>query len=248
MSTITLITGANSGIGFELARQLITTEANHVLLGCRSEEKGEKAARELRSMGLPGTVEPLLIDVVDEASVIAAVQKVESTHGRLDALVNNAGIWVPQEGSLHEQLTQILNVNTIAPAVVTELFAPLLRKSSGTPRIIHVSSGGGSIGARLIPGGLGYDMSIVPYRISKAGLNMLAACNHVELGREGFKTFLYSPGPTVSNLSKMNTAKMGMRAVDLSTAPMVDMLAGRRDEDAGKNLHFDKGVHGEHPW
>lgn len=73
---------ANSGIGFELARQLIATEANHVLLGCRSEEKGEKAAQELRSMGLPGTVEPLLIDVVDEASVIAAVQKVESTHGR----------------------------------------------------------------------------------------------------------------------------------------------------------------------
>lgn len=73
---------ANSGIGLEVATQLLAGASNHVLLGARSSEKGKAAVKDLQSLNLPGVVELLQIDVADEDSVAAAAKVVESTHGR----------------------------------------------------------------------------------------------------------------------------------------------------------------------
>jgi NAD(P)-dependent dehydrogenase (short-subunit alcohol dehydrogenase family) len=73
---------ANSGIGFELTAQLLTDASKHVLLGCRSIEKGEAAIKDLQSRNLSGTMELLHIDVANEESIIAAAKDVESKHGQ----------------------------------------------------------------------------------------------------------------------------------------------------------------------
>ena len=86
---IALVTGANKGIGKEISRQL-STNGVHVLMGARDRQRGQEAAAELRAHGLP--VEFLNIDVTSQTSVDAAASEVEARHGRLDVLVNNAGI------------------------------------------------------------------------------------------------------------------------------------------------------------
>lgn len=73
---------ANSGIGFEVAAQLLPDASNHILLGARSVEKGEAAVKELQSRKLPGTVELVQIDLSSEDSIAAAAKAVESKHGR----------------------------------------------------------------------------------------------------------------------------------------------------------------------
>ena len=75
---------ANSGIGFELAAQLLSNASNHVLLGSRSVEKGKAAVKELQSRNLPGTVELIQIDVASEDSIFAAAKEVESKHARYE--------------------------------------------------------------------------------------------------------------------------------------------------------------------
>lgn len=80
--SIILITGANAGIGFELASQLIADKMKHVIMGSRSIEKGEQALNDLRSRDLPGSIEMVQLDIDQHESIKAAAQKVESVHGR----------------------------------------------------------------------------------------------------------------------------------------------------------------------
>ncbi|KAI4945381.1 hypothetical protein J4E86_009268 [Alternaria arbusti] len=151
--TIVLITGANGGIGFSLATQLLENAKYLVLLGSRSAEKGEAAVKQLQGKGLPGKVESLQIDVSDETSILKAKDVVEEKYGRIDALVNNAAITgeAPASASLATRMTSAFLTNATGPAVIVETFAPLLAKSAEmgkTPRILNVSSGAGSIGLR----------------------------------------------------------------------------------------------------
>ena len=162
---------------------------------------------------------------------------------RLDALVNNAGIGTPS-GSLSKQMSQIFQTNAMGPLLMVESFAPLLKKSIGTPRIVNVSSGGGSITTRLDPTSTGYSMKVVPYRASKAALNMITACQAVEFGDLGFKVFVYCPGFTVSNLGPYNKAENGAKSTNEGAAPIVKILAGERDGEHAKFLHAT----GQYPW
>jgi NAD(P)-dependent dehydrogenase (short-subunit alcohol dehydrogenase family) len=162
---------------------------------------------------------------------------------RLDALVNNAAIGTPS-GPLAQQMSQIFQTNATGPLLMVESFAPLLKKSTGTPRIVNVSSGGGSITTRLDPTSPGYTMKSVPYRTSKAALNMITACQAVEYGEMGFKVFVYCPGFTVSNLGPYNKAENGAKPTSEGAAPMVKILNGERDEEHGKFLHAT----GQYPW
>ncbi|KAH8639301.1 hypothetical protein IG631_07071 [Alternaria alternata] len=151
--TIVLITGANGGIGFELAAQLLRDNKYYILLGSRSIEKGEAAVKLLQERELPGKVELLQIDVNDENSISDAGKMVEEKHGRLDALINNAAITgePPTSASLATRMTAAFLTNVIGPAIIVETFAKLLEKSEKMgrmPRIINVTSGAGSIGLR----------------------------------------------------------------------------------------------------
>ncbi|KAH7071532.1 hypothetical protein BKA63DRAFT_555449 [Paraphoma chrysanthemicola] len=243
--SIVLITGANSGIGFELAAQLLKDGGKHVLLGSRSVDKGDKAVKDLQSRGLPGSVELLQVDVSDESSIAAAAKVVEENHDRLDALVNNAGILDDSSmTSMFEKLNSVFRTNAAGPYAMVEAFAPLLARSGNTPRIINVSSGAGSIATRLNSSDMFYSTKLDHYRASKAALNMITACQIVEYHEKGWKVFVYCPGFTESNLGPNNKIEKGAHPTSEGARPVVDILNGKRDAEAGKFLT----IGGENPW
>ena len=224
------ISSANSGIGFELANQLLAKGDYHVLLGSRSVDKGQAAVKDLQSRNLPGSVELIQVDVTKDDTIEAAVKQVESKHGKLDILVNNAGTGVLGEANLRKQLEDSFEANAIGPAVLTQALAPMLKKSTASspgPRIVNVTSGAGSVTSRLDPNAPGADQGLMEYRSSKAALNMIAACQLFEYKNDGIKVFLYCPGHTVSNLGPYNKAEYGAKAVDVAVKPLVDIVEGQ---------------------
>ena len=141
--TVTLITGANKGIGFETARQLLAL-GHTVYIGARDTERGEKAAAELGARFVQ-------LDVTDDASVSAALATIDAAEGRLDVLVNNAGILGagPVDGPT---ALRVFDTNAVGIVRVTEAALPLLRKSSN-PVVVTLSSSMGSFWAVRLGGG-----------------------------------------------------------------------------------------------
>lgn len=172
MSKIALITGAAKGIGFETARQLAQTGV-HVIVAARSQAKADEAAATLKAEGL--VVEALALEVTDAASIAAAVATVAASHGRLDILINNAGV-MHDDGSkkVSEQSLDVwrstFDTNLFGVIAVTQAFLPLLRKSSAG-RIVNLSSILGSNTLHSIPGSPIYDFKVPAYNVSKTALN-----------------------------------------------------------------------------
>lgn len=162
-----LVTGANKGIGFEVARELARM-GWRVFLGARNEKAGRASAEKLRGAG---DVIFLQLDVSKEKSIRAAVDELARQSQRLDVLVNNAGILLDDEnGALditREIFEQTLRTNTLGPWLVAQAFLPLLQKSS-SPRIINVSSGSGQLED-------GADGWAPGYSVSKTALNGVTA-------------------------------------------------------------------------
>ena len=167
MNDITLITGANKGIGRETARRL--HEAGHtVIIGARDARRGQVAADELG-------VAFVQLDVTDQASVETAVQRVDAEHGRLDVLVNNAGItgtFAPLEQTVVDDARAVLDTNLFGVMRVTNSFVPLLQRSDHA-RIVNISSGVSSFQDTIDNGY--FDWNVIPpvYAMSKTALNML---------------------------------------------------------------------------
>ena len=159
-----LITGANKGIGYEVARQL-ATKGLHVFIGARNRDAGRKAVDQITKKGGKATF--LEIDVADNASVTAAVREFAKAADQLDVLVNNAGIMVDGDNAIlevsDELVRKTLETNTLGALRVTRAFASLLAKSKA-PRVINVSSGGGQLTG-------GADGWAPAYCISKTALN-----------------------------------------------------------------------------
>lgn len=215
----------------------------HVLMGSRSLEKGDAALKELQSRNLAGSVELILLDVTDDDTIEQAAAKVQRNHGKLDILVNNAAV-VPMTPPLRQQMRESFDTNATGPAVVTSLFAPLLQKSTASPRIVNISSGVGSINRRLNPDSPTYKIQAVQYRASKTALSMVTACQWVEYEPFGIKVFAYDPGFTQSNLGPYNKAENGAKPASEAVMPLIDVLEGKRDHEAGKFLH-NTGIY---PW
>jgi NAD(P)-dependent dehydrogenase (short-subunit alcohol dehydrogenase family) len=178
---------ANSGIGFELTAQLLakTNPTYHIFLCARSPDKGHTALKDLQSRKLPGTAELLHVDMTNDDTINRAVESITNSHGKLDVLVNNAAVSIP-EGSLRKQMNEAFDTNATGPLVLTEAIAHLLKKGSDA-RIINISSGIGSIGRKLDPSGPMHKVRGEPYRASKTALNMITACQFVEYGQFGIK-------------------------------------------------------------
>ncbi len=182
---IALVTGANRGIGFEVVRGL--AERGYLaLLGARDAAAGEEAAARLREVGL--AVEPVRIDVTDDVSVNAALAAVKDRYGRLDSLVNNAGVLL-DEGVAGlevpvETVHATFEVNVYGALRVTQAFAPLLVRARGN--VVNVSS----IMGQLASAGPGY----LAYRSSKAALNMITRVLAAELGPHGVRVNAAHPG------------------------------------------------------
>ena len=235
---------ANSGIGLELARQLLakTSPTWHVLLGSRSIEKGQTALEHLTSLDLPGTVELLHLDVTEDSTIVHATFNAQESHGVLDIVVNNAAIAYTgprTRASMHNSF----DTNVVGPMRVAECFAPLLAKSTSPygPRFINISSRAGSISRRLNKDSMIYDSPFVEYRTSKAALNMLSVCMVWEYGKLGIKTFFYCPGATESNLSPLAKVENGAKPMAEGVRPIVEIIEGGRDGEEGLFL-IDGGV------
>jgi len=202
---VVLITGANQGIGYQVAKQIAMEHRDyHVLMGSRDPERGAAAAAELLKEGL--SVEVLNIDITDDKSIEAAVKEVSSRYGRLDVLVNNAGIsndakLNSSEDSVRSIYQEQFNTNVFGTAQVTEAFLSLLQESL-TPRIVFTSSTLGSLALRTDDQNKYYTQMLPVYRASKAALNMLCLHYAAKYKEKGWKVNTVDPGHVATSLNR----------------------------------------------
>jgi NAD(P)-dependent dehydrogenase (short-subunit alcohol dehydrogenase family) len=187
--TVTLITGANKGLGYETARRLIA-EGHTVYVGARDVRRGERAASALGGQFVQ-------LDVTDDASVEHALGVIDKREGRLDVLVNNAGVSWTGEVSGPVAL-QVFDTNTIGIIRVTQAALPLLQKSEN-PVVVNVSSALGSFWAVTNPERRQFHFPSIIYGASKAAVSMLTV--------QYAKTF-----PEI----KINAVEPGFTATDLT--------------------------------
>ncbi len=184
---IALVTGANRGIGFEICRQL-AQRGLHVVLASRDAVKGKAAAEALRGEGLD--VEPRTLDVTSARSINALAAWLDKHHGRLDVLVNNAGIMIDPRGSRFldsgiDTYRGTLETNLFGPLLLSQALAPLMKKN-GYGRIVNMSSELG----QLSDMGAGTPA----YRISKTALNALTRILAADLKDANILVNTMSPG------------------------------------------------------
>ncbi|KAK3646455.1 hypothetical protein LTR56_008553 [Elasticomyces elasticus] len=174
---IVLITGGNTGLGFEIAKQLLRDHSNrfYVLIGCRTLSKGETAVQDLHSQGLTAC-EVLHIEVTDDESIAQAAKVVGEKFGRVDVLHVNAGIasgdseMLPAGESLSKSIMHTMSTNAAGAAQTAEAFIPLLQKADNA-RLIFMSTGLGSLAITKQYQGLNKTWPC--YSASKAALNMI---------------------------------------------------------------------------
>lgn len=247
--TIVLITGANSGVGYATAKIITAASSNyHVLVAGRSASKVKEAVESLKALpDVKGTLSSLELDVNSESSVAAAAAKVQEEYGRVDVLINNAGITGSPDEGLKKQVDAVCATNITGPLIVAEHFMPLVLKSKN-PYSIFVSSGLGSLGMAADTKGPYGNANWQVYRMSKSALDMIAITEHYKYGPKGVKVFALCPGLVKSNLrgTKPEQVNAGGRAgsADVSGQTVLSVIEGQRDADAGKFVH--KG--GVYPW
>ncbi|RQR49708.1 SDR family NAD(P)-dependent oxidoreductase [Burkholderia sp. Bp9140] len=207
-TAVALVTGANKGIGLQIAKDL-AAKGFKVLVGARNLALGVTAAQRVGA-----EAEAIQLDVTDHASIAAAAAQIERTLGRLDVLVNNAGISRPikpgtsieemQDGdkvsrvSIDDMRT-VFETNVFGVVAVTQAMLPLLRKSPGG-RIVNISSAGGSLLLKDDPS----DYSrryIGVYQTSKTALNAVTQAFAIELEGTNIKVNAACPGFTATDLS-----------------------------------------------
>jgi NAD(P)-dependent dehydrogenase (short-subunit alcohol dehydrogenase family) len=198
---ITLVTGANKGIGLEVARQL--GKAGHrILLGARDKARGLEAAKALEAEGID--VRYVAIDLSDAASLKATAADIEANEGRIDVLVNNAGIAVQGDGLPGtvdlDVVKRTFETNYFGAIAVTQALLPLVKKSA-SGRIVNVSSGLGSITHNADPAWPYAAVKLTGYNASKAALNMFTVLLAAELRDIGIKVNAVDPGYTATDLN-----------------------------------------------
>jgi NAD(P)-dependent dehydrogenase (short-subunit alcohol dehydrogenase family) len=195
-----LVTGANKGIGQEIARQL--AYAGHtVYIGSRDAARGERAVAELS-----GDTRLLVLDVTDAASIAGAAGQI----GTLDILVNNAGVSGDGHTADREDIgafRRIYETNVFGVAAVTNAFLPALRRSAH-PRIVNISSGTGSLAWATGPQ-FPHRGSYAAYRSSKAALNALTIFYAHALADDGVKVNALAPGLRRTGLNVTAAASDG---------------------------------------
>ncbi len=238
--TIAFVTGANKGIGREISRQLAAKDIL-VLMGARDPVRGEKAVADLRAQGLP--VEFVQVDVTSDASVQRVAGEVERRYGRLDVLVNNAGIaldWYPASELTVEQFQKTFETNVFGVFRVTKVMLPLLKKSK-QGRIVNISSGLGSLARNAAPdGGLTIRNQLLAYCASKAALNMITIHFAKELKTAGIKVNSANPGYTATDMNQHR----GTKTVEQGAATPV-RLATLPDDGPTAGVFSDDGAE---PW
>ena len=197
-----LITGANRSIGLETTKQL-SKKGLFVYLGTRSLEKGQAAVKELNENGFQN-IKPIEIDVTNPDTILAARNIVESEQGKLEILINNAGI---SKGFPESALTtsikdiqEVFDTNFFGVISVTQAFLELLKKSD-SPRISNITSGLGSLNLHSDPNWKYYNVKLASYVPSKAALNAYTILLAYELRDLPFKVNAIDPGYTATDFN-----------------------------------------------
>jgi NAD(P)-dependent dehydrogenase (short-subunit alcohol dehydrogenase family) len=213
---VALVTGANRGIGLEVARGL-AWRGTTVVVGARDTQKGGAAVGELASEGLDAHA--VVLDVADGASVGRLAGEIRSRFGRLDVLVNNAAAfadWTETASAADlASARSVLDINLLGAWRVTQALLPLLRRG-GRGRIVNVSSGAGSHGEPQF--GLASGPSAASYAVSKAALNALTSKLAVELAGSGVLVNAVDPGLTAT---APGMEQMGARPASESASGIV---------------------------
>ena len=207
---VALVTGANQGIGLQIAKDL-AAQGFAVLVGARNLDRGEAAAKEVGP-----DAHALQLDVTDQASIAVAAERIREEFGRLDALVNNAAVSntrMPPDMSVEEyskstrpsnvsldELRAVFETNVFGVVAVTQAMLPLLREAPAA-RIVNVSSGAGSLTRNSNPA-FPYRSIFGPvYPASKTALNAMTLAMAIELETTGIKVNAACPGFTKTNLN-----------------------------------------------
>ncbi len=197
-----LITGANRSIGLETAKQL-SKKGLFVYLGSRDLEKGNAIVKELNETGFEN-IKAIQIDVTDPRTILSAKNIIEREQGKLDILINNAGI---SKGFPESALTtsvkdiqEVFDVNYFGAINVTQAFLELLKKSE-RPRISNITSGLGSLNLHSDPNWKYYNVKLASYVPSKAALNAFTILLAYELKDLPFKVNSIDPGYTATDFN-----------------------------------------------
>lgn len=241
-----LITGANRSIGLELVKEF-SKKGLFVYLGTRDLEKGQAVVKELNKSGFEN-IEAIQIDVTKPDTILAAKNIVESEKGKLDILINNAGISgeFPQS-ALDTSIKDIQNVfdtNFFGVISVTQAFLELLKKSE-TPRISNITSGLGSLTLHSDPAWKYYNFKAASYVTSKAALNAYTIALSYELRDLPFKVNAIDPGYTATDFNHHS----GPGSVESATAFIIKHTF--TDENAPTGQFFSNDIEdatGISPW
>jgi NAD(P)-dependent dehydrogenase (short-subunit alcohol dehydrogenase family) len=231
---VALVTGANKGIGYEIARQL-GAQGITVLVGARAETRGEPAAAALREEGIDARW--LQLDVTNPAGIEAAAKRIEADWGKLDILVNNAAIYV-DNGAPSELdpavLRRTYDTNFFGVFETIRALLPLIRRSPAG-RIVNMSSGLGSLAQQSDPSWAFYGANLLAYNSSKTAINALTVAFAKELKETPIKVNAADPGYVATDLNQNQgprTVEQGATApVRLATLPADGPTGGYFDEN-----------------
>ena len=214
--SIALVTGGNRGLGFAVARAL-AREGACVILTARDQVNADEAASTLRSEGLD--VQSVRLDVTSHDSITAAAAEVAERRGRLDVLVNNAGV-LPEATDTSEHVfanpelfRATFETNLFGAVAVTEAFLPLLRRSP-MGRIVNVSTTMGSLSDHADPNSPYYQLGVPAYRASKAALNSVTISLAKALAETKIKVTSVCPGWVQTDLAPGNRVHAPLSADD----------------------------------
>lgn len=267
--SIALVTGGNTGIGYETVKALYSSsEAYTLLMGSRSLDKAKAAIETLKSENTDSKSDliPIQLDIEDDQSIQDAFDEVKSKYTRIDTVINNAGGSFDglmrgdsSPSAIRAAWNKAYSVNVTSTQVFSTTFVPLLLASS-SPRLLFVTSGlsslstasGGKISATIREHSKAgwpkpFTLSQVAYRSSKTALNMMMLDWVRALEPDGVKVFGISPGFLATGLGGMGPEfmrKVGAGEPHLGGELIRDVVEGRRDADAGKVVNKD----GVQPW
>ena len=243
-SRIALVSGANKGLGLETSRQLAEREIT-VLMGARDISKGLQAADRLSTMGL--SVEPIHLDVTRADHIAQAKAYIDNHYGRLDILINNAGMIHPEEPLFAnsservslQALRDTFEVNFFGQVAITQALLPLI-KASTAGRIVNVSSILGSLTLHSNPSSEATEVKPLAYDASKSALNQFTIHLAAALRHTAVKVNAAHPGWVQTSLGSQR-APMN---VEMGAQTAVQLATIGPDGPTGKFIHFDEEI----PW
>jgi len=234
---VAVVTGANRGIGFELAKQL-AQNGYYVYAGMRDPQRSGELLELPRQNGLGIT--PVCLEVTDESQLANVVRQIRTERGSVDLLINNAATFAHDEEGVEqtraEEMLRVLAANSVAPVIVTRHFLPLLesaRSMGSSPRVVTVSSG-----AALLQRDLPEPGSQYSYHASKAALNVYLMRLAADLKARGIISVGMAPGFVLTDMT---------RAADLSptllpnesAAGQIEVIERLSLDDAGSFYRYD---------